>query len=74
MTEAEEKIRKLNDLLNKNQEQHIQKKLWYECAKCDLKFETKSLLRNHINRKHIRQKECEFCDDKFVTNNELELT
>ena len=58
-------VKKRPDTLNmqgpKNLESH-------QCDKCPKSFGSKNSLKNHINQVHIRDFNCNFCDETFPTN------
>ena len=44
----------------------------YKCFKCDMKFQNKTRLINHIRENHEKLQKCTKCDSTFVKMNELE--
>ena len=42
------------------------------CSKCDLRFETKKLLRDHIKVNHLREIKCNDCENTFDEHWKLE--
>lgn len=73
LKEVENKVNEnsghLKDLINKKDENKSQE---YMCKKCDSKFKTKALLKDHTKSDHKKDLNCKVCDEIFAKTNELE--
>ena len=64
----EEKIKHLEDVISGKESESFKSKgaeKNIKCSKCDLRFETKNLLRKHIKVHHLRETKCNECEDTF---------
>ena len=71
----EEKIKQLEGKISGKENdnfktQGLEKNI--KCSKCDLRFETKKLLRDHIKVNHLREIKCNDCDNTFDEHWKLE--